>query len=98
YRAIRTPSGHDPPDGVLLCRCFMKRRGRDRPIVWIWHEAAGRATFLRRPVYGPRRAFAPPAVPYPRCDPRLDRDATDYRPGDGERVGTPRPAYKSAAT
>jgi len=28
---------------------------------------------------------------------RLDRDATGYRPDGGDPVGTPRPAYKSAA-
>jgi len=40
--------------------------------------------FFRRPVYGPRRAFARRSVPDQSGGLRLDRDANDYRPGDGD--------------
>src|SRR5215472_11714415 len=49
--------------------------------------------FFRRPVFGPRRAFARRSVPDQSGGLRLDRDANDYRPGDGEPIGTPLAHY-----
>src|SRR5262249_45012680 len=45
--------------------------------------------FFRRRVSGRRGAFARRSVSNQSSGLRLDRDANDYRPGDGDPVGTP---------
>jgi hypothetical protein len=54
------------------------------------YQDAHDATFFRRRVSGPGRAFARRSVPKQSGSLRVDRDANDYRPGDGDPIGRPR--------